>query len=140
MEVAQKAEGSKAAAAAPTAAASPKDVELALVGDMKETINLLTNAVRESNFRVAERVIARLNGLRKRFTASALSTIFATFLDQDTNGLFQTALNENSGAAMDVETKVDVVLPDVKAYLHLLLVVYLIDRKNYQKASNFHFR
>jgi len=131
----QKAESSQAAAAVSTTEASPKDVELALIGDMKETINLLTNAVRESNLRVAERVIARMNGLRKRFTSSALSTIFASFLDQDTNGFFQTVLNENSGAAMDIESKVDAVLPDIKAYLHLLLVVYLIDQKNSQKAS-----
>jgi 26S proteasome regulatory subunit N3 len=119
--------------------ASSDESDLVVIGVIKESVNQIITATKESNSRAIERVLSKLKSLRKQFRTSVLSEVFSHFFDAKTNRFFQSALGTDVMEVDDgkVESKVEEKAdpqPDTKAYLHLLLIVYLIDQKMAHKA------
>jgi 26S proteasome regulatory subunit N3 len=74
--------------------------------------------------------------LRARYTAECLSKLFTSLLDKETNGAFLEVLKSHGGEAQEEESSTENVSEDVKAYLKFMLVVFLIDKKNYEAAGD----
>jgi len=91
--------------------------------------------------RFTSRVLRQLKGLRKRLTVEALITAITHYFPHDSAALLELQqLLIKARDTMDTSDKKETVShkhssPEVQVYLHLLVVIFLIDKKHYQEAS-----
>ena len=113
-------------------APSTDEKEVALISDLKDNVNRFLGAVKKGDTRLAGRVVGVATGrLRSKYTAGCLSKLFTSLLDKETNEAFHKVLKADAQ-----ESSTESVSEDVKAYLKLMLVVYLIDAKDNGAAVN----
>mmetsp|Transcript_4378 Transcript_4378/g.13259 ORF Transcript_4378/g.13259 Transcript_4378/m.13259 type:complete len:503 (+) Transcript_4378:214-1722(+) len=128
-----------------TGTASGEEQESVVVAEIKRHVEVIDMAVAANDMRLQSRVLRQTSLIRRKLTPQALVTVIKKCLPKEQTG-FSTImkfLSEN-GDAMDIDKVADkdpkkgldgglsnTTVPEVSAYLQLLCVTLLIDRKRY---------
>lgn len=123
-----------------------KDPDLLTLEDIKQQVHLIEKSVQSKDPRFAARVLRALTTTRKRLNVAVLTAII--------NGYFTSQSSEKSKlleflpSSMETDAKPLVfqprsaksatqpLLPEVSTYISLLVLVYLLDNKDYEKAMS----
>lgn len=121
-----------------------KDPDLLTLEDIKQQVHLIEKSVQLKDPRFAARVLRALTSTRKRLNVAVLTaTINGYFTSQSPE---KSRLLEFLPSSMETDTKplgfqprsaksaAQPLLPEVSTYISLLLLVYLVDSKDYEKA------
>lgn len=106
--------------------------------EIKENFKPLEQGVVNFDPRFTLRVLRSLPSLRKRLTLDILSTVVRS--TYPANQIPETLAPLVSDASMDVDaepSKAQSVLPEIDTYLHLLVLIFLLDQEKIQEAAEF---
>lgn len=115
------------------------DSDFLAVEDIREQVRYIEKAVSSKEPRFMFRVMRGLVSVRRRLNSNVLRKATASFLPATSpakEGLLK-YLDEPMETSNDVRPKsgkVTVLLPEVEVYLHLLLLLFLIDKEKHQQA------
>jgi 26S proteasome regulatory subunit N3 len=150
MKDADSKSGADAAPKEPAKKEPPTAEELAelLKADIRKNISLIEKTVQAKETRLMSRVLRTISSTRRRITTAILKDIInQSFPDENSaerNNLIKTLdkvpaepqpmeiAKEDTASAE--QRKATSLLPEVEIYLHLLVVIYLIDKKLYNEA------
>ncbi|EGG16513.1 26S proteasome regulatory subunit S3 [Cavenderia fasciculata] len=117
-----------------------KEVSSALtLSDLKKNVQLIEKGVDTKESRFITRVLRQTTAIRKKLNAKILYQIIATtFPESSRKASLLSYVKGNDG--MDIDSSAgasskDHILPEVEAYLQLLVVIFLIDQKKYVEAT-----
>jgi len=123
-------------------------VEL-LKADVRKNISMIEKTVQTKETRLMSRVLRTISSTRRRITAAILKEIINQYFPEENavqrDNLIKTLdkvptepqpMDIIKEAAPVAETRkpATTLLPEVEIYLHLLVVIYLIDKKQYNEA------
>ncbi|CAH1775755.1 unnamed protein product [Owenia fusiformis] len=119
-----------------------KDADLLTLEDIKEHVKHIEKAVSTKEPRFMSRAIRALASIRRRLNQKILRKIIisgfpASSGQKDTllTYLDEVMETDENGHPFRLRTgKNPVLLPEIESYLHLLLVMYLIDQKKFKEA------
>ncbi|SAM07506.1 hypothetical protein [Absidia glauca] len=115
-----------------------KEAATLLVNDLKRNCTLLERAVDTIESRFTTRVLRTLPSIRRRLTAPVLAQVITEYYgnDERKNELLQ-LLGETAGDNMDLDSndKKSAILPEIDIYLHLNVIIYLLDKKELDKGA-----
>ncbi|KAG0041539.1 26S proteasome non-ATPase regulatory subunit, partial [Gryganskiella cystojenkinii] len=116
-----------------------KELEAIAIADIKQHFVLFTKSAKTHEARFAIRALRSVSSLRKRLTAAVLARTIASSYTKDEEArqrllkyLGSEALS--SIAAEDEATVTKVDTPEVGVYLHLLVMIYLLDQGQLEKG------
>lgn len=113
---------------------------------MKKNIALIEKTVISKETRFIARVLRQLSSTRRRINAVALKHIISqTFPQGNEQGKRLLSYLEKVPVEKDVPTPMEItstetgpskkeILPEVEVYLHLVVVIFLIDKKMHQEV------
>ncbi|SAL96372.1 hypothetical protein [Absidia glauca] len=113
-----------------------KEAATSLFNDLKRNCSLLERAVDTIESRFTTRVLRTLPSIRRRLTAPVLAQVINEYYgsDERKNELLQ-LLNENvESMDMDTNDKTSSILPEIDIYLHLNVLIYLMDNNELEKG------
>ncbi|ORZ25224.1 proteasome regulatory subunit C-terminal-domain-containing protein [Absidia repens] len=113
-----------------------KEATTSLLNDLKRNCTLLERAVDTIESRFTTRVLRTLPSIRRRLTAPVLAQIINEYYgsDERKNELLQ--LLGESTESMDVDNdKKSTILPEIDIYLHLNVIIFLLDKNDLEKGS-----
>eukprot|EP01119_Soliformovum_irregulare_P003147 TRINITY_DN1346_c0_g1_i2.p1 TRINITY_DN1346_c0_g1~~TRINITY_DN1346_c0_g1_i2.p1 ORF type:complete len:510 (-),score=159.97 TRINITY_DN1346_c0_g1_i2:55-1584(-) len=130
---------------------TPEEIHSLLLADLKKNATLLEKTVQTKETRLTSRVLRSLGSLRRRVTSQALNDLVTSLLPADhpsrTSLLKHLAKvpadqkaeamdtsSETASTTASSEKKPKNVLPEVEIYLHLLVTLFLLDKKLYAEA------
>lgn len=124
----------------------PKDPDLLTLEDIREYIKYIEKSVATKEPRYMLRVARGLNGIRNRINPTVLRRLLQGYIQAQV----QAAIKDELLAFLDepmegngngplfrprsAKTANNPVIPEIEVYLHLLILIYLIDIKKYEKA------
>eukprot|EP01135_Chromosphaera_perkinsii_P010908 Nk52_evm1s2276 gene=Nk52_evmTU1s2276 len=115
---------------------TPEEIDLQTVNDIKQNVGYLIKAVSTREARFVSRVLRTISTLRKKLNANVLKQALASFVPANSEQLLASVGKYvSSGALIKGAEKAPVkfssahtiALPEVEAYMQLLVVIYLID-------------
>ncbi|KAI6650751.1 26S proteasome non-ATPase regulatory subunit 3-like [Oopsacas minuta] len=114
---------------------APLDKDSITVGDIRDQIRLLERSVQLQENRFIFRVLRALNSTRKRINCAVLHKLISSTYPTDSplqkellSYLPELMSSDISNAQQEVGKKAPVtILPEVDAYLHLLVLLFLLD-------------
>ena len=119
---------------------------------MKKNISLLEKSVNSKESRLTSRVLRSLGSLRRRLTVEALVEVINSqpftesekeksellkYLEKVSSNAMQLDVKQPAATGssnMEVEQKSKTTIPEVEIYLTLLVIIFLIDKKDYDQA------
>ncbi|KAI8379078.1 proteasome regulatory subunit C-terminal-domain-containing protein [Radiomyces spectabilis] len=118
-----------------------KEATASLIADFKRNFGLLERAVETIESRFTTRVLRTLPSIRRRLTAPVLAQVISECYgpnDDQKTRLLQYLGQE--GNAMEVDTaandKKGSILPEIDMYLHLNVLIFLLDNNELQKGRD----
>lgn len=125
---------------------TPEELQNLLISDLKKNIALIEKTVISKETRFIARVLRQLSSTRRRINAVALKHIISqTFPPGNEQGKRLLSYLEKAPVEKDVPTPMEItstktgpskkdILPEIEVYLHLVVVIFLIDKKMHQEA------
>lgn len=109
------------------------DVDAQSIQEIKEQIKQIEKAVQTKEQRFVLRVLRALPNTRRKLTVPVLKSLIS---DSSLSTFLEDAMetDEPSGSSQSSSKPSSKVLPEVDAYIHLLVLVRLIDNKRYEDA------
>nr|ASF90209.1 hypothetical protein SPAR04377 [Bartheletia paradoxa] len=125
--------------------ATPVDPAVTVIADVKHNLVLLERAVSTVEPRFTARVLRTITSLRKRVDGEILSKAVEESYPKDSasKSLLLSFLPSSGSGSMEVDIPAPVVgaaksssevLPEIDTYLRLLVIIWLIDQKSYDKG------
>ncbi|KAF9580855.1 26S proteasome non-ATPase regulatory subunit [Lunasporangiospora selenospora] len=116
-----------------------KELEALVIADIKQHFVLFAKSAKTHEARFAVRVLRSLSSLRKRLTAQVLAKVIVnsyTKGDESQKRLLEYLGPDAlpAGAAEEETTSYKVETPEVDVYLHLLVMIYLLDQGQLEKG------
>eukprot|EP01133_Synstelium_polycarpum_P009269 gene9269-10871_t len=111
------------------------------LADLRKHVQLIDKGVDTKEIRFIHRVLRQTSTIRKKLNNKVLAQIITqVFPDSAKKTLLLSLLKSND---MDIDSQqggasvapTGNIAPEVEAYLHLLVVIYLIDQKRYEDAT-----
>lgn len=122
-----------------------KDPDILTLEDLKQQVHLIEKSVQMKDSRFVARVLRALPSTRKKLNNSVLIALINGYYTSTSND--KSKLLEYLGQSMDTDdakplafhprsakASAQPLLPEVSAYISLLLLIYLIDAESYDKA------
>ncbi|KAL1928212.1 hypothetical protein VTP01DRAFT_3128 [Rhizomucor pusillus] len=112
-----------------------KEARASVISELKRNFSLLERAVDTIESRFTTRVLRTLPSIRRRLTSSILAEVIADYegSESSTKNKLLGFLGEDVGMDVDSEEGSSK-LPEVEMYLHLLVLLYLLDKNELQKG------
>ncbi|KAI8337186.1 proteasome regulatory subunit C-terminal-domain-containing protein [Chlamydoabsidia padenii] len=114
-----------------------KEAATSLYNDLKRNCNLLERAVNTIESRFTTRVLRTLPSIRRRLTAPVLARIITEYYgtNEKKNELLQLLGQTANDMELDNDDKKSTTLPEIDIYLHLNVIIYLLDKKELDKGT-----
>ncbi|KAF9428623.1 26S proteasome non-ATPase regulatory subunit [Podila epigama] len=116
-----------------------KELEALAVADIKQHFVWFTKSAKTHESRFATRALRSVSSLRKRLTTSVLAKAIASHYGKDdpSRKILLAYLGHDAASGLSTEedatvTKTDA--PEVDVYLHLLVMIFLLDQSQYEKG------
>ncbi|KAF9149082.1 26S proteasome non-ATPase regulatory subunit [Linnemannia schmuckeri] len=124
---------------------TPKELEALVVADIKQHFALFIKSAKTHEARFAIRALRAVSSLRKRLTSHILAQTIAScyvkgkflFVIVDTISRLLGYLGSEAAASITAEHETTVTkseTPEVDVYLHLLVMIYLLDQNQLEKG------
>ncbi|CAO3622927.1 unnamed protein product [Cunninghamella blakesleeana] len=112
------------------------DPETARLQAEKEAATTLTNAVDTIESRFTTRVLRTLPSIRRRLTSPILAQIISEYYgsDERKNTLLQALGEDIQTTESETSDKKSPILPEIDIYLHLNVLIYLLDKNELEKG------
>ncbi|KAI8341521.1 proteasome regulatory subunit C-terminal-domain-containing protein [Chlamydoabsidia padenii] len=113
-----------------------KEAATSLFNDLKRNCSLLERAVDTIESRFTTRVLRTLPSIRRRLTAPVLAQIIneAYGNDERKNDLLKLLGETIESMDVDDNDKKSTILPEIDIYLHLNVLIYLLDKNELEKG------
>ncbi|KAF2071089.1 hypothetical protein CYY_007593 [Polysphondylium violaceum] len=122
---------------------TPKEASSLTLADLKRNVQLIEKGADTKEIRFITSVLRQTSAIRKKITESVLYQIVSTtFSVNDPKRAFLLTYLKPSSEEMEIDntttttsTKDAHLDPEVESYLHLLVLIFLIDQKRYDQAT-----
>ncbi|KAI9306132.1 proteasome regulatory subunit C-terminal-domain-containing protein [Cunninghamella echinulata] len=113
-----------------------KDAATSLSNDLKRNCTLLERAVDTIESRFTTRVLRTLPSIRRRLTSPVLAQIISEYYgsDERKNTLLQALGEDVQTLESETSDKKSNILPEIDIYLHLNVLIYLLDKNELEKG------
>ncbi|KAF9349475.1 26S proteasome non-ATPase regulatory subunit [Mortierella sp. AD094] len=116
-----------------------KELEALVITDIKQHFVLFTKSAKTHEARFAIRALRSVSSLRKRLTAQALAKSIASSYGKDDEARKRLLAYLGSEALASITSEDEAVVskydtPEVDVYLHLLVMIYLLDKGQLEKG------
>ncbi|ORX45525.1 hypothetical protein DM01DRAFT_1340032 [Hesseltinella vesiculosa] len=112
-----------------------KEEATALANDLKRNCSLLERAVDTIESRFTTRVLRTLPSIRRRLTAPVLAQVIQECYGADERKMGLLTILGQAATDMEMDQDRRTILPEVDIYLHLNVIIYLLDKNELEKGK-----